>query len=64
MVKKTMKKLHQQTYKVIRVLLQYLKQEERTASCEEKNNLWECIQYEVVCKRNAGKDMSFICRFP
>ena len=51
MIKKTMKKLHQQTYKVIRVLLQYLKQEERTASCEEKNNLWECIQYEVVLQK-------------
>ena len=43
-----MKEIQRQTYKVLRTLLQYFRQEEKQSSLEEMNQLWERIQAETV----------------
>ena len=54
-----MKKLRQQTYKVLRILLQYFRQAEVMESPEEVDRIWEQIKKETALRKKMKRQRIF-----
>lgn len=55
-----MKQLRQQTYRVLRMLLQYFRQAEIVESPEEIDKVWEQIKIQTARQQKSDNDVSFM----